>query len=157
MRSDVKDIEHVQIRPSSMDSDDGKMLIGELNRILTDITGDDGTAHFHKEDVETDRGAFLIAYIDGEPCGCGALRPVTEGTGEIKRIYARKNVHGVGRKIVEALEEKAAIFGYSDLILETRVQNTHAIEFYKKCGFTHRSAFGKYVGNKNSYCFEKKL
>ena len=53
MRSDVKDIEHVQIRSSSMDSDDGKALIGELNQILTDITGDDGTAHFHKEDVET--------------------------------------------------------------------------------------------------------
>ena len=53
--------------------------------------------------------------------------------------------------------DDAAEFGYSDRILETRVQNTHAIEFYKKCDFTHRSAFGKYVGNKNSYCFEKKL
>jgi putative acetyltransferase len=41
--------------------------------------------------MEIPRSAFVVAYTDGVACGCGALRPLTETTAEIKRVYARPN------------------------------------------------------------------
>lgn len=145
----------IKVVPSSIECEDAKMLITELNQVLTVITGDDGTVNFHKEDVMGERSVFMIAYIDDIPYGCGALRPITEDTAEVKRIYARENQHGIGHQILRTLETKAMEFGYHKLLLETRVQNLHAIEFYQRNGYSHCEAFGKYVGKENAYCFEK--
>ncbi|MDY4137901.1 MAG: hypothetical protein SOY30_00940 [Eubacteriales bacterium] len=49
-----------------------------------------------------------MAYLDGVPWGCGALRRLSADTGEIKRIDARPNRAGVGSGILAALEERAA-------------------------------------------------
>lgn len=147
----------IEIKSASVDSEDAKMLISELNQALTVITGDDGTTNFHREDVLDERSAFLIAYIDGIPYGCGAIRQVSEDTAEAKRIYARKNQYGVGKAILKALETKAIEFGYHRIILETRVQNLHAIEFYHKNGYDRCEAYGKYVGKDNAYCFQKAI
>ena len=147
----------LHIIEASIDSPDAKVLISELGKQLTQITGDDGTANFHSEDVKEEKSVFLIAYLDGIPYGCGALRNLSNDTAEIKRVYARKNKTGVGRSILCKLEEKAKEFGYSKLLLETRKQNTHAIQFYNKCGYVHCSAHGNYCGKENAYCFEKYL
>lgn len=147
----------LRIIESDIDSDDGKVLISELNQVLIQIIGDDGTIHFHKEDTRKENTVFLIAYLDEIPYGCGALRKISNDTGEIKRIYARKNTDGIGRAIVHRLEEKAQEFGYQQLLLETRVQNTHAIQFYENCGYMHCDSYGVYQGKDNSYCFSKSL
>jgi len=147
----------LEIIEKSIYDEDSQTLLGELNSILTVITGDDGTVNFSPQDVENDDSAFLVAYLDGNPTGCGAIRKISDDTAEVKRIYARKNTAGVGREIISALEEKAKKLGYKKLLLETRVQNTHAIEFYNSVGYTHCEAFGKYVGKPNSYCFTKDI
>ena len=49
----------------------------------------DGSAGFKSADVEVPRVAFVIARIDGHAVGCGALRPLDEHTGEVKRMYTR--------------------------------------------------------------------
>lgn len=125
----------MKITPASIDCADAKELIGELNSVLTEITGDDGTVNFSNNDVIGERATFLIAYVDGVPYGCGALRQISENTAEVKRVYARKNQCGVGRKVLKALEAKAVEFGYQKLALETRVQNLHAIAFYQDNGY----------------------
>lgn len=145
----------IKIVPASIECDDARELIGELNQVLTIVTGDDGTVNFHSEDVMEERAVFMIAYVDDVPYGCGALRMLSEDTAEVKRVYARKNQYGVGAAILKALETKAIEFGYHRILLETRVQNLHAIEFYHKNGYSHCEAFGKYVGKENAYCFEK--
>lgn len=145
----------IKITPASIDCADAKELIGELNSVLTEITGDDGTVNFSNNDVIGERATFLIAYVDGVPYGCGALRQISENTAEVKRVYARKNQCGVGRKVLKALEAKAVEFGYQKLVLETRVQNLHAIAFYQDNGYTRCDAYGKYVGKENAYCCEK--
>lgn len=147
----------LEIIETSIDSPDGNELISELNQRLIQITGDDGTINFHTEDTKVDGSTFLIAYLDGIPYGCGALRKISEDIAEVKRIYARKNKVGVGRAIICRLEEKAIEFGYHKLLLETRIQNSHTIQFYNECGYAHCAAYGNYCGNKNSYCFEKLL
>lgn len=80
----------IKIISASVDCEDAKTLINELNQVLTEITGDDGTSHFQREDVMEERSAFLIAYIDDIPYGCGALRQISEDIAEVKRVYARE-------------------------------------------------------------------
>lgn len=147
----------VTIRSGSIESEDAKTLIHELNQILTVITGDDGTVNFSNTDVENERSTFLIARVGEEAFGCGALRRLSDDTAEIKRVYARHNKLGIGSRILEELEKKAADFGYRKLLLETRVQNVNARNFYEKNGYLHCEAYGKYVGRENSYCYCKEL
>lgn len=143
------------IKQMSMDSEDAKLLIGELNQILTSLTGDDGTAHFQPNDVKQERSVFLIGYLDGVPTGCGALRELNQKIGEIKRVYARKNTCKVGHTIIQALEHYAEEFGYQEIYLETRIQNVHAIRFYEKNGYFHCENYGVYKNKSNSHCMKK--
>ncbi|WP_167957076.1 GNAT family N-acetyltransferase [Anaerosporobacter faecicola] len=147
----------IEIRKTTMDSEDAKALIQELNQILVKITGDDGTTHFQQTDVEQERSVFLIGYIDGEPFACGGLKEISQECGEIKRIYARKNQCQMGRRIIKALEEEAKRLNYQKLVLETRIQNEHAISFYEKNGYIHCEKYGVYRNNENAYCFKKEL
>lgn len=146
---------NIYITEKSILDKDAQILICELNSVLKEITGADGTASFSFSDVETEESAFLIAYIDEKPTGCGAFRKISNDVAEIKRVYARRNNVGIGSKIVEALEDKARNLGYKKIVLETRVQNKRAIEFYKKLGYQQCDAYGKYIGKSYAYCFEK--
>lgn len=157
MESKNMPVDDVCIIERDINCEDARILLDELNSVLTVITGDDGTSNFKADDTRMDKSVFVIAYFDNVPCGCGAIRKMSETTAEIKRIYARKNEHGVGYKVVSALEEKARQFGYNRLLLETRVQNVHAIDFYHKMGYIHCEPYGRYVGKENAYCFEKEI
>lgn len=147
----------IDIRETSVTSADANQLLKELSDALTRITGASGEASFAAEDVENERSAFVIAYADGAACGCGALRPLTETTAELKRVYARPNSQGVGTAIVKALEEKARSFGYSEIVLETRRVNTAAVAFYRKLGYTECENFGKYIGRNEAICMQKTI
>jgi GNAT superfamily N-acetyltransferase len=147
----------IEIIEESVTCDDAALLLAELNAALTKITGASGEASFAAEDMEAPRSAFVIAYADGVACGCGALRPLTETTAEIKRVYARPNAIGVGTAIVKALEEKTRGFGYSEIVLETRRVNTSAVAFYRKLGYAECENFGKYVGRTEAICMSKRI
>lgn len=147
----------LHIVETPVDSPDAEVLLSELNQNLSQITGEDGTGNFHAEDFKAEKSTFLIAYLDGVPYGCGALRRLSDDTAEIKRVYARRNQAGVGRAILNRLEKQAIGFGYTRILLETRKQNEHAIQFYTRCGYSPCAAYGGYRGKENARCFEKKL
>ena len=98
-------------------------LIAELDRRYADRSDDEATS-FHPDEVTVPRSVFVIATLEGEPVGCGALRPFAEDVVEIKRMYVREAARGlgVGRAIVAELEMFAAQFGYKSMILETGVR-----------------------------------
>ncbi|MGN0746221.1 MAG: GNAT family N-acetyltransferase [Aristaeellaceae bacterium] len=145
------------IAETPVDAPEARLLMAELSRELARITGSDGRARFHPADVQEAGGAFLVAYLDGEPWGCGALRRLSADTGEIKRVYARPNRAGVGSGILAALEEKAVALGYRRLLLETRRQNTRAVRFYLGHGYAPCAAYGPYAGREDACCLEKRL
>lgn len=135
-------------------------MIDALSARLAEITGSDGRSHF-TPDALAPHACFLLAMEDGEPVGCGALRPLDLSdafdVGEIKRMYAHVAGRGIGSRLLAALEERARGFGYQALRLETRKVNQAAVAFYLRHGYTVCDNYGPYVGRDDAVCFEKRL
>lgn len=89
------------------------------------------------------RGRLLIACLDGQIIGTGALKPVDALTGEIKRMYVRPHArgHGAGRATLRQLLADARDIGYQNIRLETATFMTDAHALYRSLGFTNISAF----------------
>ena len=75
---------------------------------------------------------FIVAESDGELIGCGALHVMWEDLGEIRTLLVRDDWlhHGVGRGIVDALEERAGVLGLTRLFCLT-----FEVDFFTRRGF----------------------
>lgn len=102
---------------------------------------------------------FYIARLGGQAVGCGGLRYLQPGIGEVKRMFVRPEVRGQGvaRKILSRLEERARELGYERVWLETSNQHTEAMALYRACGYTDIPKYGEYLDSPISVCFEKRL
>ncbi len=150
--------ERITVAAEDPHSSDAEMLIWELSVSLKVITGDSGQSSFHMEDLCDSRALFAIARNHkGEAIGCGALRPMDENIGEIKRMYARPNTSGVGSRLLLFLEQQARSLGYGALRLETRRKNIRAVSFYERNGYQQAENYGRYIGREEAVCFEKQL
>jgi GNAT superfamily N-acetyltransferase len=147
----------IEVRKAAADSPEAAELMRELSDILRRITGRGGEASFRVEDMEAPRSAFAIAYLDGKPAGCGAIREFSPDTAELKRMYAREAGRGVGKALLAFLEAEAARLAYSKIILETGTANENAVRFYLSNGYAVCENFGKYIGRNDSVCFHKML
>jgi DNA-binding MarR family transcriptional regulator/GNAT superfamily N-acetyltransferase len=103
------------------------------------------------------RGSFLVARLDGEPIGCGAVKMLAPGVGSLKRMWVADAVRGlgVGRRLLAALEVEARALGITILQLETNRALTAAIGLYRSAGYIEVPAF-----NADPYAhhwFEKRL
>ena len=87
------------------------------------------------------QGALLLALVDGELAGCGALRPLTDvdyaNACEMKRLYVRRAFRrfGLGRLLAQALIDEAVRAGYSALLLDTLDDMEAARGLYETLGF----------------------
>ena len=108
-------------------------------------------------EVRGDAGVFLVAYEDGCPVGCGALRVLEPGAGEIRHVWAAAGVRGlgVGRRLLSELELKAAARGLGVVRLGTHRALTEAIQLYRSSGYTEIPPYGD-VPHVH-YWFEKRL
>ncbi|KAF2472866.1 acyl-CoA N-acyltransferase [Lindgomyces ingoldianus] len=73
-----------------------------------------------------------------EPIGCVALRPFSPPhTCELKRLYIVPEVRGLGagRKLLEAVLERAKTMGYKEMVLDTLPSMVPARKMYKAFGF----------------------
>jgi putative acetyltransferase len=86
---------------------------------------------------EPPRGALFIAYVDGAAAGCVALRPLSDGTAEMKRLYVRPSYRssGVGKYLVDAVIDAARQADFPTLRLDTLASMTAAQALYRKLGF----------------------
>jgi putative acetyltransferase len=111
------------------------------------------------DDVDGPRGAFVIAWLDGQPAGCGALRPLSPGVAEVKRMYVEPALRGRGiaRIVLERLEAAACELGYSSVWLETGIRQPEAIRLYERAGYHRIPCYGTYAGSALSVCFEKHI
>jgi len=89
------------------------------------------------DDFQPPGGAFLVAFADGEPVACGAVRTIAPAVGYLKRMWVSEGVRGLGlgRRLLEALEEQARELGMTTLRLETNDALQEAIGLYRSAGF----------------------
>lgn len=83
------------------------------------------------------RTAWLVAYADGRPVGCGGLRGLDERTGEIKRMFvtAEARGRGVGRLLLAQLEARARAAGLHRIRLLTTEALAEARALYESVGY----------------------
>jgi GNAT superfamily N-acetyltransferase len=135
-------------------------LIAELSAELGALYGGDGAGAFTPADVAVPRAAFIVAWLDDEPVGCGALRPMeADGIAEIKRMYVRPSARGKGlsRHILWKLEALARNYGYTRVWLETGTRQREALGLYETSGYRRMDCYGQYANEPLSVCFEKNL
>ena len=92
---------------------------------------------------EPPRGALFIAYVDSAVAGCVALRPLNDGTAEMKRLYVRPSYRssGLGHYLVDAAIDAARQTGFPTLRLDTLASMTSAQALYRKLGFIETAPY----------------
>ena len=103
------------------------------------------------------RGAFLLVRLNGEPVGCGGLKPISHDAAYLKRMWIAQNTRGLGlaRRLLSALEASARAMGYSIVRLETNKSLIEAQRLYRSAGYAEVAPF-----NDERYAhhwFEKQL
>ena len=67
------------------------------------------------------QGRLWSAELDGKPVGCVGIRPFSEGTCEMKRLYVEPDArgHGAGHALALAGIRAAKELGYKRILLDT--------------------------------------
>jgi ribosomal protein S18 acetylase RimI-like enzyme len=95
------------------------------------------------QELRPPAGAFLIAYRDGEPLGCGAVKHHPDAPSEIKRMWVAESARGLGlgRRLLAELEALARQQGAPAARLETNNSLIEAIALYRSAGYREVPAF----------------
>jgi len=149
--------ELISIKIENPDDEKVLAITEELSENLYIRFGSDGKNSFQDWENENSKFVFVVAEINTEIVGCGAIRPIDTTTGEVNRMYAKYPGKKIGQTILDFLENKALNLGYTNLILETRVKNESAVQFYQKQGYKIIPNYGKYTDRPEAICLEKSL
>ena len=144
----------VVLREVAYDHPDPVALIAAMGHELDLRYGDGGLSPASPEQFRAP-GAFLVAELDGEPVGCGGLRPYGADAGEVKRMYVDPTVRGKGvaRAVLAALVAHARSVGMRRLVLETGTEQPEAVGLYESEGWTRIEAFGHYAHDPRTRCY----
>ncbi|MBS1915943.1 MAG: GNAT family N-acetyltransferase [Bacteroidetes bacterium] len=148
----------VRIVRTDSDNTDFKTLVKQLDAFLAKIDGDEHA--FYAQLNKTDKMIHVVvAYKDGVPVGCGAIREFQPTATEVKRMYTLPECRGEGvaTAVLRELEKWAAELSYQKCVLETGKRQPEAIALYEKSGYRLIPNYGKYASVENSVCFEKML
>ncbi len=102
---------------------------------------------------------FLVARVDGQATGCGAILLDDPGYAEIKRIYVKAEARrlGIGVAILQELERQARNENRARILLETGIHQPEALALYMRAGYVERGPFGGYPLDPLSVFMEKDL
>jgi GNAT superfamily N-acetyltransferase len=113
------------------------------------------------EELRPPSGAYLVGWAgvgdEAEAVAGGGVRHLSEGLGEIKRMYVRPSARsqGVAGALLAALEDLAVRLGYGAVRLDTGPKQPHAEALYRRRGYADVARY-----NENPFaCFwgEKQL
>lgn len=151
----------VELTPAHLSDIDAQWCLEryftELDRRFPDGFDPGVGATDDHDDYTPPRGRFLIARLFGRPIGCGAVRTLEPGVGEIKRMWIAPNARGlgIGRRLLDELERVARRRRLRAIRLDTNASLTEALHLYRSAGYRRIPRF-----NDNPYAqrwFEKRL
>lgn len=148
----------VEIKRTNSENEDFCRLVLKLEKHLTCADEEAHSKCKQYNKLETMKHA-VVAYLNEEAVGCGAIRPFDRNTVEIKRMFVSENVRerGVGAKILAALEAWAKELGFERSILETADLLPEAVRLYKRNNYIQIPNYGQYESMERSICFSKRL
>jgi len=136
-------------------------LLTEHLRSLAAVTPVESRHALNLDELRGNGVTFWSAWQGGEVVGCGALKELDTGHGEIKSMRTGK-AHlrkGVGSRLLECIISEAKRRGYRRLSLETGgmeyFKPAHAL--YQKFGFKTCQPFGGYREDPNSVFMTREL
>ncbi|MCC9061631.1 GNAT family N-acetyltransferase [Flavobacterium piscisymbiosum] len=150
-------IQSISIKIANPDDEKVLAITEELSENLYLRFGSDGKNSFQDWENENSKFVFVIAEINNEIVGCGAIRPIDKNIGEVKRMYSKYPGKKIGQTILVFLENEAVNLGYTNLVLETRLKNESAVQFYQKQGYKVIPNYGKYTDRPEAICLGKSL
>ncbi|WP_449551055.1 GNAT family N-acetyltransferase [Lelliottia amnigena] len=120
---------------------------GDLQPIIDGLFGEYSARYgdYFSKDAEVEltewylppQGLFIVLERDGEIVAMGAYKPFDEHTAEIKRIWTDKSLRqqGLAARIVQELERRAVLAGYSQINLTTGFRQPEAVKLYLSQGY----------------------
>ena len=102
-------------------------------------------------------GRLILAEVGGSIAGCVALRPLSPGVAEMKRLYVRPAHQGkqFGRLLTERTIQEARSAGHRVLRLDTLPKLERALGMYRAMGFQEIPRYGD--NPPSAICFELTL
>ncbi len=136
-------------------------FVALVNLLDQELATRDGEMHtYYHQFNQLDQIRFaIVAYEDGVPIGCGAIKQFDGHSMEVKRMFVlpENRGQGIASCMLDELEKWTAELGFKKCVLETGKNQPEAIELYKKHGYMIIPNYGQYDGIENSICFEKLL
>ena len=116
-------------------------LAAYLAHIGEDLDGeglDHDIAHWEREYDGASGVLLVVEDPAGEIVGTAGARSLGPGVGEIKRMWIRPGLQGLGlgRRLLSRCLEEARALGFRVLRLDTERQMAPALHLYRSCGFT---------------------
>lgn len=95
----------ITIEKSDPTSAESQRLIAQLSAVLAAITGDEGKGHFSSDTLSAPRALWALARNHhGVAIGCGAIRPLSASTAEVKRVFSTGEIPGTGAALMRFLK-----------------------------------------------------
>jgi putative acetyltransferase len=148
----------ISIRVDDPGSPAAQALITQLDALQCSLYPPESLHLASVEELRRPDATFLIAAVNGEAVGCGAI--VNRGEyAELKRMFVLPTCRrlGVGRRILAELEARAIALGLRKVMLETGVAQPEAIGLYERAGYRRRGVYGDYVEDSLTVYMEKEL
>jgi len=132
---------------------DSAEQIGEAKRLFQEYADGLGVdlcfQNFEQElaslpgDYGMPNGRLLLAVDGSQTAGCVALRPLSAGVCEMKRLYVRPEFRGtgLGRRLADEIMAEGRRVGYQRMRLDTLPFMSQAIALYRSLGFREIGAY----------------
>ena len=148
----------IEYRRTNSGNTDFQSLVVLLDKYLSVINGEKDSffAAFNTIDALQN---VIVAFDQEKPIGCGAFKPYSDESAEIKRMFVQEEYRGQGiaQGVLSALETWASELGFSTCILETSKSMLPAVRLYEKYGYAVIPNYGQYRDVKTSVCMQKRL
>src|SRR4051794_20702058 len=131
----------VEIRVVDPDHRDARRCLeayfAELNRRSDSGFDPSAGVSASRDEMTPPAGYFLVAYLHGEPVGCGGVKHPAGRPAYIKRMWVADSARGLGlgRRLLGELERLGAAAGASVAQLETNRVLVEAISLYGSAGY----------------------
>lgn len=119
--------------------------VAELNRRSERGFDPSAGATALPHEVRPPAGEFFVAYLHGDPIGCGAVKYHADAPTEIKRMWIAPQARGLGlgRRLLEHLEGCARASGARHAHIETGAVLTEALALYRSAGWVEVPPFNE--------------